>query len=339
MALRFMDSFDHYATGDLAEKWTSNAGGHTISAGTGRRGTAGLKGGGGLFKTLDNQATWIIGFAFRPKGAFSGPSTIIRLRDTGVAQIDLSLNTNGTLSILRAGSVALTGGSSTLSLSIDVYYYIEWKVTIADSIAASSCVVRVDGVDWITVATGQDTQQTTNAFANELAIVNGPTQAADFDDLYVLDGTGSAPHNNFLGDCRVDALLPNGDGSNSAWTLSTGSTHSTLVDETAPNDDTDYITTSTAAARDSHNFANTPTMTSPTVYGIQHCISARKDDAGTRQIKSLLKSGATTVTGGTTYALASTYTYYQQIYAQDPNTAAAWTTTAIDALEAGVENQ
>ena len=44
----------------------------------------------------------------------------------------------------------------------------------------------------------------------------------DIDDLYICDGTGSAPHNTFLGDCRVDTLLPTADGTAQQWTPSTG---------------------------------------------------------------------------------------------------------------------
>src|SRR5262249_39642583 len=134
-------------------------------------------------------------------------------------------------------------------------------------------------------------------------------------------------------------LFPDSEGSNSAWTCSTGTTHFALVDETAPNDDTDYLVTSTAAARDSHNLSALPSMTNPTVYGVQHLLSARKDDAGTRQVQLLVKSGATTSVDAATQTLATNYTYYRRVLTQDPNTSAAWTTTAINVLEAGVENQ
>ena len=111
------------------------------------------------------------------------------------------------------------------------------------------------------------------------------------------------------------------------------------MDETAPNDDTDYILTSTAGARDTHTLGNLPVITSPTIRGIQHSISARKDDAGTRQIKSCLKSGATTQVHATTHTLSTSYLYYTSIWETNPDTAAAWTTSAIDGLEAGPENQ
>ena len=83
--------------------------------------------------------------------------------------------------------------------------------------------------------------------------------------------------------------------------------------------------------------ASLPSMTSPTIKAVQHSISVKKDDSGTRQIKSLCKSGATTTTGAT-QTLSSSYAYFKEIYETDPNTAAAWTETNLNSAEFGVEN-
>jgi hypothetical protein len=83
--------------------------------------------------------------------------------------------------------------------------------------------------------------------------------------------------------------------------------------------------------------ANLPSMTSPTIKGVMHSINAKKDDAGSRNIKSLCKSSSTTSTG-TSQALPSSYAYLTQVWETDPNTAAAWTETNLNAAEFGVEN-
>jgi hypothetical protein len=340
MALRFCDSFDHYLTADLTEKWTNIISSPSISSGNGRRGTSALNtvaSSRGVAKTLDAQATWIIGFAIK-FGDIAGGIPMIALLDSGTVQVDVAINTDGTLSVRRNGITTLTSGTSVKALAPGIWYFVEWKCTIADSIGASTCKVRVDGEDWITVATGQDTKQTSNASANSIRLFGGAgsfTQAY-IDDVYICDGTGDS-NNDFLGDVRVDALAPNGEGSNSAWTCSTGSTHYTLVDEATPNDDTDYLSTAGASNRDSHNFASLPTMSSPTIKGVMHSLSAKKDDAGTRNIKSLCKSGATTSTGAS-QALPSSYAYLLQVWETDPNTAAAWTEANFNSAEFGVEN-
>jgi hypothetical protein len=340
MALRFCDSFDHYVTADLSEKWTNVISIPAISASNGRRGTSALStvaSSRGVSKTLDNQATWIIGFALKFLD-FSGGVPLLAVLDTGTVQVDILLNFDGTVTVRRNSSTALTGGTSTKAFAPGIYYFVEFKVTIADSIGANTCKMRVDGEDWLTVATGQDTKHTSNATANSIRLFGGAGSfcATYIDDLYICDGTGGS-NNDFLGDVRVDAMLPNGDGSNSAWTCSTGSTHYALVDESAPNDDTDYLSTAGASNRDSHAMTNLPTMTSPTIKGLMHSIAGKKDDAGSRNIKSLCKSGATTSTG-TSQVLPSSYTYLTEIYQTDPDTASAWTESGLNAAEFGVEN-
>ena len=269
MALLFCDSFDHYLTADINEKWVtaSNA---SISAGNGRRSTAG----GWISSTqyfgcsLANQATIICGAAYAVAGVPTSIARILSLWDSATQQVGLYLNQDLTLEVLRGGSTSVTNGKSTLTLAVNRWYFIEWKVTIADSIGASSCVVKVDGQTWITVATGQDVKNTSNAYATEIRLGGSSASPVSYwDDFYLCDSSGST-NNDFLGDIRVDVLAPNGEGSNSGWTCSTGSTHYALVDETTPNDDTDYLSTSSAAARDSHNMASLPSMTSPTIKAV-----------------------------------------------------------------------
>lgn len=336
MALVFMDSFDHYGSADITEKWSINNF-VAINAGSGRRGTASARiSSSSTYLTLQvpNQPTYIVGFAFRPTSMPGSNAQFVELRDGSTTQVGLYFATTGVLFVTRG----VTGlQSSTQALTLNIYHYIEIATTIHSTLG--TVTVCVNGTPWIT-ATNQNTQQTANAFVNAIrlgAIGSTGFGTTDLDDVYVCDGTGST-NNTLLGDCRVDALLPTADGSNSAWTVSTGTTHSTLVDETAPNDNTDYVSTSTAGARDSYAMADLPAMVNPTIYGIQQLSSLAKDDAGTRQVKNLLKSGATTVVGSTTHTLASSFIYYREVWETNPDTSAAWSVAAVNALEAGVEN-
>jgi hypothetical protein len=63
------------------------------------------------------------------------------------------------------------------------------------------------------------------------------------DDVYVLDDTGPAPLNDFLGSCIVQTLAPTSLGSPSEFTPSQGSNHLTLVNENPPSDSTYLIGT------------------------------------------------------------------------------------------------
>jgi len=339
MSLLLCDSFDHYATADIAKKWTTNVSAScTISASNGRHSSGSMQtsGGGGLLKTLSSApASFVMGVAVS-LSAFTGASrTLFSLQDASSSQCDVRINSDGTLSVTRAGT-ALTSGTSVNALATGTFYFIEWKVTIADSIGASSCVVKVNGVTWITVATAQDTKATANATANQ--IILGPTSSVSgtwtFDDFYLCDQSGSAPQNDFLGDCRIDCQFPNGDGSNSDFTCSTGSTHYTLVDESTPNT-SDYVESSTVSQKDTWNFANLSAITG-TIYGVQVCTAALKDDAGARSLANTVKSSSTNADGAT-QALSTSQLYYLDIFPTDPNTAAAWTESNFNAAEFGVK--
>ena len=67
---------------------------------------------------------------------------------------------------------------------------------------------------------------------------------------------------------------------------------------------------------------------------MQVATAARKDDAGSRSLRAVLKSGATTP--GATRVLGTSYALYDDRFEVDRGTAAAWT-KAGDALQAGVE--
>lgn len=214
-------------------------------------------------------------------------------------------------------------------LSTSTFYYIELKAKIDNS--TGSYTLKIDGSTELT-ASGIDTQASGNASADRLRIAVGNNSFnSNWDDLYLLDDSGSAPLNDFLGDVRCTSLLPNGAGNYTQWTPSTGSNFQ-VVDETAPNDDTDYNSDSTVGHKDTYTFQDL--TGTGTVYAVQSHLWARKDDAGTRQIAPLLRSGGSDNTG-TTVSLSTSYAYYNQIYETNPITAAVWTVSDVNGLEAG----
>ena len=334
MTLLFCDGFDHYATADLSKKYTTVTGSPTISAAAGRRSTGGLTSGNtqNVTKTVTATASFVIGAAVIFSALPGASVAIISLLDAGTLQCDLRVNVDGTLSVTRNGTV-LTNGTSTHVLVTGSY--IEFKVTIADSIAADSCKVRVNGVDIITVATGQDTKNTANATANQVKLgqaAAGGFGSLVFDDFYICDQSGST-NNNFLGDVRIDTIFPNADGNYLQFTPSTGTDHYALVDETTPNT-TDYNDGSTVGDRDSYALQNLTALTSQTVYGVQVNMAILKDDAGAKSASTMVRSSGTNGDGASA-ALGTSQTYVSQVYETDPNGSIAWTETTVNAMEAG----
>lgn len=336
MTLRFVDSFDHYATADLGLKYSSTGGSPAISAGNGRRSTACLRISSTAYsvtRVLDSQSTWIVGFSFRMAALPSGDTSFLLFQDAGSAQLEVVARADGTLRASRSGTVL---GTSSSSLAAATTYYIETKVVIHNSTGTFEIRVNGSSTGWIALS-GQDTQNTANATANTI-VIEGATSGGntDYDDLYICDGAGSA-NNNFLGDVRVDCYLPNGNGNSSqlVGSDSNSTDNYLLVDEASQNGDTDYVQSATAGQKDTYAFtdmSHTPTS----IFGVQVNMVAKKDDSGNRSICSVTRSGGSD-TDGATQALGTTYSDYREISETDPNTAAAWTRTNLNSAEFGVK--
>lgn len=334
MALLFIDGFDHYATADLTKKWTSIlSGSPTINASLGRRSTGCLVNRTNLLKTLaSNYATLVVGVAITPNDLANGVTSFLKLRDAGSEQIDLRWTTLGAIQVTRNGTSLGTSANGVLSDT--AYRYVEVKATIHDTTGAVE--VRVDGAAVLTL-TNVDTKNTANAYVNQVVISGTLTGSSSYyDDFYVCDNSGST-NNDFLGDVRVDALLPNADGDYAQLTPSTGTDHYALVDDATPNT-TDYNESATAGHKDAYAMQNLSSITG-TIYGVQISIAALKDDAGSRSLKVGVRAsgspGNDSLDAGS--ALSTSQLYYMKINETDPSTAAAWTESGVNAAQALVE--
>jgi hypothetical protein len=69
---------------------------------------------------------------------------------------------------------------------------------------------------------------------------------------------------------------------------------------------------------------------------VQIATVARKDDAGSRSLRAVLTSGATTANGATR-VLGTSYAVYEDRFEVDPATGAACTKAGVDAMHSGVE--
>ena len=127
-------------------------------------------------------------------------------------------------------------------------------------------------------------------------------------------------------------MSPNGAGSSTQFTPSSGANYTT-VDE-LPYSTTDYVQDTTSGHRDTYTFSDVGSTT--TIFGVQNSIIAKKTDVSSISLKPAVKSGAT-VYYGTTTALTTADSIIRNIHIVDPNTSAAWTQSGVNALEAGFE--
>lgn len=203
MALRFFDGFDGYAAGtDLGGRWA--VGTPTLMAPGRFGGQYVVMGGSQTISTMlgTNQPTWTVGAAVRVRGGWSYDTQVIELIDVGNdVQVSVAVLTSGLLQIRRQNGTQLA--ISTRRVTANTWNYFEFKATIDNT--AGAVELRVNGEVWCS-ASGVDTQQTANAWANQLRL-GSYFNDFGFDDVYVCDGTG-ATQNGFLGDCRVQGLAP-----------------------------------------------------------------------------------------------------------------------------------
>ncbi len=340
MTLRFIDGFDHFTTiAQLLYKYNEIAVNSYVALDVGRRsGSNAVRlytSSGYVTKTLDEQATWIVGAAIKIETLPSGNVALMQFRDnTGNAQACLCITTSGALMLTRGSTSGTVLATSANALLANAWNYIEAKLTIADS--GGIFEARVNGQTWVSY-TGDTKYSSSLATANSIRFSGlSPAYYAWYDDLYICDGTGSV-NKDFLGDVRVDTIFPSGAGASAQFTPTGSVNNSENVDDASPDDDATYNASNTAGNIDSFVFTDV-TALNATVMGVQANMIARKDDAGSRTLRGIARVGAVNYEGGD-LALSDSYIDHRTIWNQNPATAAAWTEAEINAAEFGYKVQ
>ena len=338
MTLRFRDSFAHYATANLASKW-SNAGWQTTIQTTGGRwgGQCLLVPAGGAFSSLGPSvvlppaATWYLGVALLLTGYESQQyCQLLQVFDASSPQLAITTDPNGLLQVRRGSEVGTVLWTDSVPFGLSAWHYLEFGFTVG---ATGSFEVRVDGVTRSGVQSA-NTQATTNASASQFRLGAHMGVSQYCNDLYILDNAGTV-NNTFLGDVRVQALMPSADGDLSQLTPSSGTTHCNLVNEIPPDGDTSYVSSPTPGNVDLYQLADLAAV-SGSVFDIAVYSFARKDDAGTRTVSDVIKTGGVEYDGAA-QALGTSYTYLTEHWELNPATGVAWTIADVNALQAGVK--
>lgn len=340
MALLYIDSFDHYNAAHLLDKWTSNFTASGIAIGRGRCGSNCLEMGtfNQLVKGIDfGSTTATVGFAFQVDSTQTLALSTITLLYLGASSTDhvyLQRTADGSLKVYSYEGTVLLGSTAPDVIRQDVWYFIEWQVTVHPSAGAFS--LRVDNVEVLAVS-GVDTQH--SGAPMELQRIHfacSSNQGYWVDDLYVLDSTGPAPQNTFLGDVHIEYLRPVSAGTHQDWNV-VGPSHWQAIDDAAiPDDDATYLSTTTLNAIDTQHYMGTG-LPAGTIFGLQINLHARKTDAGIRTVAPVIRHAGTDYVGDDQAPGGTNYHYLIQTYATNPGTGAAWTIADVNAAEYGVK--
>ena len=325
MALRYIDGFDTYTT--LSTRWDGVLYGRgSITTNPSRFGGKALQltssAGCGVYMDFGLQPTWYVGVAI---WIYAIGNRLLTFADVDTRQVDLLTDVSGHLFVTRNGTVIGSVGTTVLHASM--WYFIEFGATIGSS--AGSFEVRINGVTEIT-GTGLNTQATSHAGANRIWLGSDPF--AYYDDLYICDANGPV-NNGFLGDCRVESLLPSGAGSKAQWTPLSGDNYAN-VNQNPPDDDTTYNKSNMVGETDTYAMTDLVSTTG-IIYGVQKMNYVRKDNAGSRSVAPVLRIGGTDHVGAST-SIGDSYTYTREIEEVSPATLSAFTISEVNAMEAGI---
>lgn len=337
MTLIKADSFDHYATAQMSQKWNSSATG-TVSTTSPRTGRACMLGGLAkhVFPSGDAHATYILGLALYRADTGTPICDYGFYGDAGATQhLNIRVEANGAITVKRGTSSGTTIGTVAAgAIPLDAWSYIEMKALLSDTVGTVE--VRLNGNPTPVLAlTAQDTKNAgTLTTFDSVTVVSGGSGSPVIrvDDVYICNGAGSV-NNDFLGDTEIVCLLPNGDGATVNGTPSTGSSHFALVDELTPNGITDYNTLVTDGDLDLYDFEDL-TNTGGTIRGIQTIPNVAKVGTDATFIQDTLRISGVNYSAASV-AVSTTFLYYPRIREISPATSAAFTAAIINAMQHG----
>lgn len=344
MSVVWLDGFEHLPTTSSSGKFSyvNNAtvlGSATTQHGYGQSAqivASSLRGSVGISVTpTTNQG--VAGFWWMRNSidvGFNDWAAVLVIGSPGGWQFGLFHRTDGTLLLGRTSSGSWPSSTEATTaagyLAENTWYYVEFKFKIANSIAGGDVVVRLNGTEIFNLDAGRDTRQYSGSDLISTFQVGIARQSSlanvHIDDLYITDGT------EFLGSTpRVITLMPSGAGSSAQFTPSAGSNFEN-IDESPRDDDTTYNESSTVGHIDTFAVESPPVSV-----GVVHSIGvnvAARYNSSANSLATRIVSGAS-AGAGSAVALGTGYSILQTIHNTDPDTASAWTPSAVDSIEAG----
>lgn len=323
MALRFIDSFDHYlgvASGPGSEqatfKWT------TATTQIRETGVHGYGMRGGFSKGMLFGSTTLIMEVYMKRLL---AETIFSITDTNQSQqIHCGYTQLGQIEVSRYGSNPATDRifqSAPDLIRENTWYHFGWKVTIHPTNGAVE--VRLNG-ETICNLTGIPTITTLTPAASFWSGAIGGfslgsnANATVYDDLVVMDDVddglndprlpGGGGFDKFLGAVEIVVKHPDGIGTSADWTPSPADPNWQNVNDPEPDGDSTVNNAAPTAVNASDLFAMEDLLTTQDVVAVQSLVCVRKTEEGLAAVSRLVRDAGTT-TVGTPFYLPDSYSY------------------------------
>lgn len=301
-------------------------------------------------KNLDVNLTQLIdGFAFMAQGLpATGWALVREWSDTtaGAVQVSLQCNSQGQLAFFQGSGTSTMLGSATPAGTVVINGYIFLQVQITFATGGNISYSFIGAQTWTGTISGVNTAPSGNAYCNQVIFQSlgfpGGGLAVYFDDWYMLDLTGTAPLNAFLGNGRYASPFyssPTGEsatGGLNTWSFTTpqGSDYGNFAN--VPANASDYASSGTVGARASCTF---PSLSASRVFFFNAWDSDELDASGTRTISIVTRNNGTDQ-DGPSFQPNTTFAFHNSVSTIDPNTGQPWANGLVansNAMEIGPE--
>lgn len=354
MAIIFCDGFDHYAKADITKKWDSqylylegSTGG--LAADKGRNGTSGWSYGrpsNYLWKAFPTGPlqSFTIGAGFNPTNGIGLDypfATIFQFLAWGVKLCGLGVTSNHQIFVYSYdddGDLVIHGYADE-PIRTAMFQYMELQV-IGISPTAGAMIAHMNGKEIINVENVRTCGDSSYTYAEAFCLggagigYGGALSIAHagqmyYDDVYVTDTSDASGAGNtgFLGDIRVEELMPDADSDYKEWTPLTGSDHYAMVDDNPCDEDTSYNEGASDGLRDTYTFPSVAPVNG-NVKGVCVNFVAKKMDSGNRSLSAIGRYNSTDA-NGTEVDLGSEYIVHQSFMEKAPD-GTAWTIAKVN---------
>jgi hypothetical protein len=336
MGLVFMDGLDSYgATADLVNSanWSSVPSGWTWNATAGRRGGGAIVGAPTAGTPSIVTATNVFSFGVT---VLKGIGFWMKLTAAPAALrfICATSGSNGIGVVATSGLICYIGSNSqvhtgNVKIADGNWHWVEYRTLDQNGQNVSYWCDNV--------------QQLLNTGLGQAAVacasINFPTQAAGegtltIDDPFVCDANAPNPNANNLPmySSVISPVRPGADGT-VIFAPNSGSNNYSRINETAFDDDSSYVQSSTSGDVDAYDYAALGYVPAA-IQSVQVITRCKNAGSGTVNMKNRCVSGGTT-SDGASVATTTSYKPVRTVYNQNPNGSVAWTQPTLDAATFG----